>query len=495
MNGQYLTGQHLDRFWHGVCTMVPLGAWVPWAEVVQIASGHGFTEDMCFHCADHWQMLDGLEFDPGQATDPTEVIRIRFLYHRDIHGEQGLVCVSSDEENVDNGKCEVEVARTASASTMTPRRWKAGVLDPAEGVEVTLPLPQPLDKDDVSLMLVFWHLYSQHQLDQRCRSYNLAPDIPPWAFTLFASPGFTWTTARVKAFQQSLLHDLEAQEDPVQNVAPQIRKTKWGRCNLPNCTQRAFRPMMGSRGPFLVCSRQKCHGKRDLTPQEWTRLPRTWQELWPVEWCKIPFHRRPLRPVSCLKRPRRRCPRSRNLTCLFWGVSDFSFNSTFISPCFLILDLFFAGKKPPKRGTVRARPAAKKAPHQKPKKGHLQLCSRRSLQKKPAARVYTPEHQRTGANRTARETRTVASKAEFSMQDLLTMSETKLVLKLLDMGFLCYRKVCPFCSSQLSKPDHKHRRQRCLNKACHNWVTLWTRHPIFVLRGTAKSVQTQAAVL
>ena len=107
MNGQYLTGQHLDRFWHGVCTMVPLGAWVPWAEVVQIASGHGFTEDMCFHCADHWQMLDGLEFDPmrkpGQATDPTEVIRIRFLYHRDIHGEQGLVCVSSDEENLDNG--------------------------------------------------------------------------------------------------------------------------------------------------------------------------------------------------------------------------------------------------------------------------------------------------------------------------------------------------------------------------------------------------------
>ena len=55
---------------------------------------------------------------------------------------------------------------------------------------------------------------------------NFGPDIPPWAFTLFASPGFTWTTARVKALQQSLLDDLEAQEDPVPNVAPQIRQTK-----------------------------------------------------------------------------------------------------------------------------------------------------------------------------------------------------------------------------------------------------------------------------
>ena len=156
----------------------------------------------------------------------------------------------------------------------------------------------------------------------------------------------------------------------------------------------------------------------------------------------------------------------------------------------------FAGKKPPKRGTLRVRPAAKKAPHQKPKKGHLQLCSRpRSLQKKPALRVYTPEHQRKSADKSARETRRVASKAELSLQDLLKLSEVKLVLKLLDMGFLCYRKVCPFCSSELSKPDHKQRRQRCLNKVCHNWISLWARHPIFVLRGTAKSLQTQAAVL
>ena len=333
-----MNGEHLDRFCHGVCTMVPLGAWVPWAEVVQIASGHGFNLETCFHCAEHWLTLGALEMDPmwrpGKAIDPTEVVRIRFLYHRYIHGEQGLVCVSSEEEDLDHGNCEVQLEHTAAASTLSPRRWKTGVLDPIEGVEVTLPLPQPLDKDDVSFMLVFWHLFCQHQLDQRCRYYNLAPDIPPWAFTLFASPGFKWTTARVKAFQQSLLDDLEAQEDPVQNVAPQIGKTKWGRCNLPSCTQRAFRPMMGSRGPFLVCSRQKCHGKRNLTPEEWTRLPRMWQELWPVEWCNVPFHQRPKRPVACLRRPRRRCPRSRISTFFGKGVSEFSCYFTFISPCF-----------------------------------------------------------------------------------------------------------------------------------------------------------------
>ena len=119
-----------------------------------------------FQCTDHWQMLGALEFDPmrkpGEATDVMEVVRTRFWYHRDIHGEQGLVCVSSDEDDLDHDKYEVEVQRTVSASTIAPRParrrlWKAGVLDPAEGVEVTLPLPQSVEKDVVSFMLVFWH--------------------------------------------------------------------------------------------------------------------------------------------------------------------------------------------------------------------------------------------------------------------------------------------------------------------------------------------------
>jgi len=110
--------------------MAPLGAWVPWAEVVQIASGHGFTLETCFHCAEHWLTLGALEMDPmwrpGKVMDPTEVVRIRFLYHRDIHGDQGLVCVSSEEEDLDHGKGEVQLEHAAA---ICPRRWKTGVLD------------------------------------------------------------------------------------------------------------------------------------------------------------------------------------------------------------------------------------------------------------------------------------------------------------------------------------------------------------------------------
>ena len=143
-----MNGEHLDRFWHGVCTTAPLGAWVPWAEVVQIVSGHGFTLETRFHFAEHWLTLGALEMGPmwrpGKVMDPTEVVRIRFLYHRDIHGEQGLVCVSSEEEDLDHGKGEVQLEHAAAASAISPRRWKTDVLDPVEGVEVTLPLPQPL---------------------------------------------------------------------------------------------------------------------------------------------------------------------------------------------------------------------------------------------------------------------------------------------------------------------------------------------------------------
>ena len=54
----------------------------------------------------------------------------------------------------------------------------------------------------------------------------------------------------------------------------QQKKTRWGRCALPSCTGRAFRPIMGSRGPFLVCSRRNCQGKRHLMEAEWKKLPK-----------------------------------------------------------------------------------------------------------------------------------------------------------------------------------------------------------------------------
>ena len=471
----------LDNFYHCLQSMAPFGVWLPWREVVTLAGGHGYTEELCFRCADTWLQLDALEFDPprrsGDRSRVSDVRRIRLLYKPDRRGDEGVVAVSSDED---------VAAAPPSVDQQSAVTWRKGVLQPNAGVEVDLPLPEPLDEHDARFFKAYWHLYSQYLLDRQSRTHNLAPDIPQWAWDLFSDRGFQWTTARVEACQQSLLADLQVdvnhglaeepdidmEEDTQQHEGgmPALKPTKWGRCMLPTCNKRAFRLMMGSRGPFLVCGRRACQGKRNLTEQEWSRLPRQWLELWPQEWSKVSPWRRPHRPVSHLKKPRRRCPRSR--------------------------------KKPPRKGTVRHRPAVKKAPRQKLKKGFLQLQGRqvqkkpaaRSMKKKPAARVYTPDHQRTVEDQSLRETRRVASKTHFTLEDLQGLSETQLTLKLLSLGFLSYREVCPLCGSTLSKPERKMRRQRC-QKKCHNWITLWTKHPIFAQRGTSFSWKTQAAIL
>ena len=76
--------------------------------------------------------------------------------------------------------------------------------------------------------------------------------------------------------------------------------TKWGRCTLPSCSGRAFRPIMGCKRPFLICSRKQCKNSRSLTLQEWQRLPKRWQEFWPCTWHGVPFRNRPKRPVQFL---------------------------------------------------------------------------------------------------------------------------------------------------------------------------------------------------
>ena len=188
--------------------------------------------------------------------------------------------------------------------------------------------------------------------------------------------------------------------------------------------------------------------------------------MWPVSWCKVSVRRRPKRPVVAnLRSGRKRFPWSR--------------------------------KKPPKHGVIRKRPASRKAPHQKAKKGFLQLAHRAKakVNKKPATRCYTPPQQQKVQNPSLRETRRVASKASVTLEDIWSWSDTQLTLKLLNLGFLAYRRKCPLCKGPLSDPQHKKRRQRCQSKKCHNWVTLWTQHPIFSVKGSSLSLRTQAAIL
>ena len=248
----------LNNFYHGLQSMAPFGVWLPWREVVTLALGHGFTEQLCFECADTWLQLDALEFDPprrsGDDTRVADVRRIRLLHKPDLHGNEGVVSVSSDDDDV--------AAAPPCSGQQCSVRWRTGILQPKSGVEVELPLPEPLDSHDARFLTVYWHLYSQHLLDQQCRTHNLAPDIPQWAWDLFSAKGFQWTTARVEACQQSLLADLQVdmnndidQEEPDNHMEEEtqqhesstrpLKPTKWGRCMWPTCTQRAFRLVMG----------------------------------------------------------------------------------------------------------------------------------------------------------------------------------------------------------------------------------------------------------
>ena len=61
-----------------------------------------------------------------------DVQRIRLLYKPDLHGDGGLVIVSSDEE---------DVISPQHAPPNVCRCWRSGALEPIAGVEVDLALP------------------------------------------------------------------------------------------------------------------------------------------------------------------------------------------------------------------------------------------------------------------------------------------------------------------------------------------------------------------
>ena len=98
-----VTQDHFDRFFYGVRSMAPMGAWLPWSEVIALARPFGFSEHQCRLCAEFWRSVGALEVDPpcsDVAAVDTEhgIARLRLVFHRDIMGDDGLVLVSSDEE-------------------------------------------------------------------------------------------------------------------------------------------------------------------------------------------------------------------------------------------------------------------------------------------------------------------------------------------------------------------------------------------------------------
>ena len=186
-----VTQDHFDRFFYGVRSMAPMGAWLPWSEVIALARPFGFSEHHCQLCAEFWRSVDALEVDPPcsdvAAVDSKHgIARVRLAFHPDIMGEDGLALVSSDEELPvqEIAVTSDEDMPVATGAPSTLRRWASGVLRPVAGVKVDMPLPQDVDVHDASMLMVYWHLFCQYHHHQQLRSHVLAVDIPDWARTL-----------------------------------------------------------------------------------------------------------------------------------------------------------------------------------------------------------------------------------------------------------------------------------------------------------------------
>lgn len=185
-----------------------------------------------------------MEFDPPRdpsVIHPTAPARIRLLYDKEIYGTVGVVDVSSDED-----------IGAPGTEPVLSKRWRAGVLQPQAGVEVDMPLPEPLDVQDALLLPTFWALWSAYAVESDMFGHpGVLPDVPGWASSLFSDPHFHWTTARVEALSASLLVDLKGTEDVSDGVgetlqspeavsnpssssrpsrAESLPTTKWGRC-------------------------------------------------------------------------------------------------------------------------------------------------------------------------------------------------------------------------------------------------------------------------
>ena len=193
-------GIWLGNFYCGVRSMAP---WLPWQEGVTLAAAFGFTENVCFECADTWLQLDALEFDPprrsGDGSGRADVQRIRLLYKPDLHGDDGLVIVSSDEE---------DVISPQHAPPDVCRRWRSGALEPHCGCWSWPCIAAGAGWAKCSSLACL--LAPVQSSWSRTPAWKLPPDIPLWAWELFSKPRFHWTEARVQALQESCLQTLQA---------------------------------------------------------------------------------------------------------------------------------------------------------------------------------------------------------------------------------------------------------------------------------------------
>ena len=160
-----------------------------------------------------------VELDPCDGDErpagPSQYRRVRLL---PMHATDGVLDVS-DSSDVE-----------ASAESPQPEP----VLPPLD--ERPCVDAAPVDVKDARLLPLFFSMWTQHQSELLAGlDGGLRLDIPEWASELFRD-GRGWTPEAAAG---------SAGKKPA----------RWGRCSYPSCSGRAFRPVLGARGPLpLVLS-------------------------------------------------------------------------------------------------------------------------------------------------------------------------------------------------------------------------------------------------
>lgn len=97
-----------DNFRYGVRSMAPVGVWVPWAEVLMLASRFGMDAHTCEAAAQVWAGFGLAELDPlpRDCKYPTDYARFRLL----PAGEETDVLYVSSQSGTDPQLCELSLS-------------------------------------------------------------------------------------------------------------------------------------------------------------------------------------------------------------------------------------------------------------------------------------------------------------------------------------------------------------------------------------------------
>ena len=270
----------LGGFHVGLASMAPVGVWLPWAEVVALAAPWGWAREACADAASVLVDLGAAEVEKScgvRGADSEAYVRVRLLPVNDEDGMDGVLSVSSSESE-DEAVVEDDVPSTPLLQQPS--------CSGSFGMDIDMPLPASFQENELALLPVFFNLWSLQEEEKSAGiTDGLGVDIPAWAAELFGN-GLPWTKELVQDFC-SLRQDSKAVQSgegpgpasqPSASCAstPRAKKpTRWGRCAYPTCSGRALKPILGSRGPFLVCSRRGCPGRRELSSAADLRHTRT----------------------------------------------------------------------------------------------------------------------------------------------------------------------------------------------------------------------------